>query len=225
MDSQIIMTEDGSPTVFSEHFKATYHSRFGAIQESNHVFIDAGLKHLIARGYNKIKILELGFGTGLNVLLTALTALENRVEVTFTSLDAYPLEQESVEGLNYCNVLDTKDCEELFKYIHALPWNANGKILPIFELTKVHTKFEEFASLAQFDLIYMDAFAPTVQPEFWESPFVDRLFNLTSEGGNLVSYCAKGSFKRALKSAGYQVEMLAGPPGKREMTRAIKPKD
>jgi len=214
---QLILTADGSHTLHNELLGEHYHSIHGAIQESRHVFIEAGLKALDA-GIDPIDILEVGFGTGLNALLTI--AAPGDKTIHYDALEAFPLSEEIFSKLNYGTLVP--DSEKFFKKIHACPWDAPTQITPGFTLTKLSTSLQCFVPYKNYDLIYFDAFAPAVQPEMWTIGIFEKLFSVMKPGGVVVTYCAQGQVKRDLKTVGFTVEGIAGPPGKREMTRGRK---
>jgi tRNA U34 5-methylaminomethyl-2-thiouridine-forming methyltransferase MnmC len=216
-------TADGSPTVYSSFFDATYHSSHGAIQESRHVFIDSGLQHAHSVFPKRIALLEFGFGTGLNALLTAMWHGSAGTSIAYTAMEAFPIETDLALKLPYPEFLHINGTRAIFDTMHLAPWNTKTDISPSFSLTKVKDDFISFPKDDLYDLVYLDAFAPGVHPQFWENPFLESVFNQMTTGGILITYCAKGSFKRALKMAGFDVEALPGPPGKREITRAQKP--
>ncbi|MDX1667648.1 MAG: tRNA (5-methylaminomethyl-2-thiouridine)(34)-methyltransferase MnmD, partial [Saprospiraceae bacterium] len=197
----------------------------GAIRESQHVFIKEGLFYQAMRNKN-IAILETGFGTGLNAWLTLNEAKNRDLQIYYETLEAYPISLETASTLNYQRLLSTKDNDIVspddFLELHRCNWEERVKINDHFEIRKRKEKFEEASLEAAFDLIYFDAFAPRTQPHLWEEPFLSRMYKSLKPEGVLVTYCAKGSFKRALKSLGFAVESPPGPPGKREMTRALK---
>jgi tRNA U34 5-methylaminomethyl-2-thiouridine-forming methyltransferase MnmC len=219
---ELILTADGSHTIKSHLFNATYHSIHGAIQESTHVFIEAGLQYMLQKKTSPIQILEFGFGTGLNALLTALFPNLDEIIIQYTGMEAYPIPVDQIMLLNYPQQLPHPHSKIWFEQIHQNHWGSFERIHPCFELRKVKADFNEWPVDSKYDLIYLDAFSPSVQSTFWENPFLEKLFINMNPGAALLSYCAKGSFKRALKEAGFIVEALPGPPGKREMTRAIK---
>ena len=198
----------------------------GAIRESLHVFIQAGLNQAPATD-TSVAILEMGFGTGLNALLTLMEAEAFKKKIVYTAIELYPLEPEQINTLNYCEQLDRKDLKQVFEILHTSAWEKDISITDHFTLHKSGTdllKFEPPRSGQHFHLIYFDAFAPTVQPQLWTSNVFEKLFALLSPGGLLVTYCSKGDVRRAMQAAGFTVEKLAGPPGKREMVRAWKEK-
>lgn len=213
---QIVLTRDGSHTVFSEKYKSTYHSMHGALSESKHVFIEAGLKYTQGR-FDCLNILEIGFGTGLNALLTYITAVK---PVHYTSIEKDPLPPHIYSNLNYPEFVQCPD--ELFTQLHQAEWNKKITLNHHFSIHKYRSDLLISELTGSFNLIYFDAFAPTSQIEIWNEKILRRIYNLTEKGGVLVSFCAKGDFKRLLKKIGFTVETLPGAPGKREMTRALK---
>lgn len=211
------LTSDGSSTLYSEQFNASYHSVHGAIQESKHVFIHMGWEALPA-DTGPVHILEMGLGTGLNAVLTSLK--NSQRQVYYTALEAYPIQEAAISTLNYGVRLDAAS---QFQQLHDAPWNVEVILQPHFHLTKHHTRLEKFAlPVDTYHLVYYDAFAPVSQPELWQQEVFERLFNSMTESGILVTYCAKGAVRRAMMAAGFTVERVAGPPGKREMLRARK---
>jgi tRNA U34 5-methylaminomethyl-2-thiouridine-forming methyltransferase MnmC len=214
-------TQDGSHSLFSEKYGVSYHSKYGAIQETQHVFINAGLR-LKAIEQKDISILEIGFGTGLNAYMTIFESEKRGLTIDYVGVEAYPVSKEITRQLNYAAQVNEPESQLIFNKIHEIDWDVPHSINAHFRLTKVNKKFEDLDFDAQFDLIYFDAFAPTSQPELWEVPLLTSMFNALKSGGVLVTYCAKGQFKRNLKAVGFTVEAIPGPPGKREMTRAFK---
>jgi tRNA U34 5-methylaminomethyl-2-thiouridine-forming methyltransferase MnmC len=222
MDIKVIISEDGSSTLYLPALNESYHSLHGAIQESEHVFIKSGLEY-IAQSKKNITILEVGFGTGLNVLLTLLAAKKNNLTIDYYSIEAFPLKQEIVEQLNYAEKSGDPSGHPYFLRIHDSPWNRKEQISDNFTLTKIHAKLEEIDILnIKADLVYFDAFAPSKQPEMWSEANFRKIKEAMSSGAMLVSYCASGQFKRTLKFLDFQLESLLGPPGKKEMTRGMK---
>ncbi len=215
---QITKTADGSTTIFIPEMDENYHSHHGAIQEAEHVFIKNGLEYLQKE---KVRIFELGFGTGLNALLTYKRANELSIEVDYFGLEAFPVESELIEGLNYVAQIG-QEFGSVFQGIHSSSWNSKAS-WNNFHLTKIDQKIQELnIEGLQFDLIYFDAFGPRAQDEMWQLPVLEKMAAMLPVGGVLVTYCAQGQFKRHLKSLGFEIERLPGPPGKREMTRATK---
>ncbi len=223
---KIIETGDGSHSVLNLAMHETYHSRHGALQESQHVFIREGLYHWkdTYPDIRELHVFEMGMGTGLNLILTLRDALKNPdISYHYTALEAYPLEASVAAQLNYLVVLDDKPLNSLFQKIHQLEWDEVHELLPNFTLEKRQTCLEDFNSEERtYDLVYYDAFAPNKQPELWTYAVMDQLQQLMKEGAIFVTYSAKGQLKRDLRSLGLKVESLAGPPGKAEMIRATK---
>jgi len=214
-DVYIVTTRDGSDTLYSRSHNATYHSLFGAVGESKHVFIQHGLKTLTDRPSNSI--LEFGFGTGLNAFLAYLFAITSEKQIKYTGIEAYPIDAEIAQKLNYPQYLAFPEEQDIFLRMHL----EVSFISDSFHFTKLpgytHVPADE-----EFDCIFFDAFAPGAQPELWEQSVFDQLYKLTSEGGCLVTYCAQGEARRRMEKAGYKVERIPGPPGKREMLRAVR---
>lgn len=220
---QLIETEDGSHTIYLPLLNERYHSSHGAIQESKHVFIEAGLKSLLnGRVYAPLNILEIGFGTGLNALLTILETGQFGVNVNYTTIEAYPLSNDIVKQLNYAERLNIGKYNRFFDEMHACEWNKTLALLERFSINKMHTALQEAVFDTTYHLVYFDAFSPTVQPEMWTDDVFQKLYNIMQPESCLVTYCAKGEVKRTLKRVGFKVEALQGPPGKREMIRALK---
>jgi tRNA U34 5-methylaminomethyl-2-thiouridine-forming methyltransferase MnmC len=217
---EIIITDDGSTTIFLPEWNECYHSTHGAVNESNHIFIEAGLKYVLSN-QTDIRILEVGFGTGLNAFLTSVTA--KHYTIYYIGLEPYPLNHDEIASLNYPESSGFKKSEDSFKRIHSSPWEKDCLITPNFTLCKTQQKIEE-AILPEnhFNLIYFDAFAPMVQPELWQKSIFEKLYRAMQSGGILVTYSCKGDVKRALKESGFAIEKLPGPTGKREFVRAKK---
>ncbi len=214
---ELKLSEDGSTTLYRSDMDEHYHSIHGAIQESMHVFINAGLHHLTSR---EITVLEMGFGTGLNALLTLLCGRGRKI--SYHALERYPLSPELISKINYPALLGDSDAQKLFDQLHQADWDKTCAITPDFELLKMKQDLLTYHPDTLFDLIYFDAFDPKKQPELWSPEVFQMLGNATKKGGILVTYSAKGSVKRALINAGFEVEKIPGPPGKREMIRAKK---
>jgi tRNA U34 5-methylaminomethyl-2-thiouridine-forming methyltransferase MnmC len=214
----IITTKDGSHTIQVEGSGITYHSVHGAIQESMHVFIDAGLKKWKENNpaANSIRIFEMGFGTGLNALLTTIHAGMN---VYYTSIEKFPLEDTFFHKLNYGSLVDN---EKLFFDLHKAEWSAPVRINDQFTLEKINGELENLDVKQKYDVIFFDAFAPTAQPELWTDEVFSKMYSLLDNDGILVTYCSKGDVQRAMKRSGFRIEKIQGPPGKREMIRAYK---
>jgi tRNA U34 5-methylaminomethyl-2-thiouridine-forming methyltransferase MnmC len=217
---EIITTADGSNSLRDTTLDETYHSVHGAIQESLHVFIENGLMSFIGKLKGEISILEVGFGTGLNALLTMQCARAHRQKVNYTTLEPNPLSEEIWSALNY--PVTVNHANE-YGSIHRSPWQVGTTLDPYFELLKVRTTLQEARPEAgSFDIVYYDAFAPSKQPELWELPMLEKVVATLRPGGVFVTYCAKGQLKRDLRDLQLKVETLPGPPGKKEMVRATK---
>jgi tRNA U34 5-methylaminomethyl-2-thiouridine-forming methyltransferase MnmC len=198
----------------------TYHSRHGAVQESDYVFINKGLNFLATRNrLASISILEVGFGTGLNAWLSLRWAIEKKVLIHYHTLETFPVPEEIWKSLNYSDLRDAAE----FQMLHQSTWQEWNEINPFFKVYKDNKSLQSVSIVsANFDLIYFDAFAPNKQPEMWAYPMLEKVVEAMKLGAVCVTYCAKGQLKRDLKKLGLQVESLPGPPGKREMVRAIK---
>jgi tRNA U34 5-methylaminomethyl-2-thiouridine-forming methyltransferase MnmC len=220
LQNELLDTQDGSHTLLSKKFGVSYHSKYGAIKESQHVFIDAGLKARMLRDKEPISILECGFGTGLNALLAYLCAEQHQRIITYEGVEAFPITLEVASSLNYPQILQVPQAP--FIKMHEVAWNQQQKLSSYFSFQKTLGKFEEQTYEHQFDVLFFDAFAPTAQPELWDLNLLSKAYKALRPGGVLVTYCAKGVVKRTLKAVGFRVETLPGPPGKREMTRGVK---
>ncbi len=220
MKHEIIPTADGSKTLFLPEMQEQYHSVNGAMTESTYVFIEKGF-HFQQK--ETPTIFEIGFGTGLNALLTALEAQKQQRKTTYISIEKYPLEEELLLQLNYGELISA-DAQHLYKKIHQCTWNKATEITSYFSLFKLQADIltvplTEFGS---FDIIYFDAFGPDKQPEMWTPNVFNKIFALCSNDAVLVTYSAKGEVRRQLSAAGFQMERLPGPPGKKQMLRGIK---
>lgn len=218
MNPELKITQDGSHTLYVPSIDEHYHSHFGALTESKHIFINAGLASLSG---DTVSILEVGFGTGLNALLTALHAGDHNTRISYTTLEKYPLDPSVVRQLNYGHLIGSNG-QELFEAIHDAPWGTEVKITEWFSLNKILTDLTTDDPRGMYDLIYYDAFGPDKQPEMWTGEVMGRINAVTRSGSVLVTYSAKGSLKRLLRTFGFEVTLLPGPPGKRVMTRAVK---
>ena len=219
MERKIIQTRDGSKSIYVSELGEQYHSIHGALLEAQHVFLKNGFQ---AMEKDSFAILEMGFGTGLNAFLTF---IENRIaekEVHYTALEAYPLEDDLLSQLDYVKTIGAEKQVEEFRKIHHCAWGGEVSLSGNFKIHKIQAKLQEILFDRAFDLIYFDAFSPRVQPNLWTEEIFVKMNESMNPGGILVTYCAKGSVKRALKAGGFMVESLPGPPGKREMTRAKK---
>ena len=222
MKRSIITTSDGSKTIQIEGWNEQYHSIHGALQEAKHVYINAGLKTFLERQpkQNALTLLEIGFGTGLNALLTALESLNISQEICYHGIEAYPVEAEELQALGYHTLIGSDP--SIFQNIHNCSWHENHKILPHFSIVKRQAFFSDIAEVNAFDVIYFDAFGPRVQPNLWIESIFKKMYEALRPNGLLVTYCAKGSVRRCMQAVGFEVERLPGPPGKREMLRAVK---
>lgn len=221
MQDELLLTSDGSHTILSSRYGVSYHSRFGAVQESLHIFIESALRYK-AMQQNQLSVLEMGFGTGLNALLTLREARRRGLQLDYSTVEAYPISAEQARQLNFIDVLNVPELKEPFLHMHDAPWGEMVPLMDGFTFTKWNCLFEEFQREELFDVIYFDAFAPNTQPELWEIPLLEKMYQALRPGGVLTTYSAKGSVKRNLKAIGFTLESLEGPPGKREMTRAHK---
>ena len=222
MKRTVITTSDGSKTIQIEDWDEQYHSIHGAIQESQHVYVNTGLHHFL-KLYNpkELRILEIGFGTGLNAFLTALESGQQGVEIQYEGVEAYPVKAEELSQLNYASRIAANQ-QHLFDSLHELSWEELHPITSNFLLKKRQQFFSELSDENSFDLIYFDAFGARVQPELWTESIFKSMYRALKNKGVLVTYSAKGSVRRAMQTAGFLVERLEGPPGKREMLRATK---
>lgn len=222
---EIITTADGSKTIHLPDWNENYHSNHGALQEAKHVFMQHGFE-FTAPAVDQIFILEVGFGTGLNAILTLEAAEKFQLKTEYIGVEAFPVSESEIEALNYIDLFEKESLKTNYKQLHTIPWDEKKSISTYFQLEKKETKIEQLALKSNsLDLIYFDAFGPRVQSELWEIPIFESLFKALKTTGVLVTYCAKGQVKRNLKSAGFTIESLPGPPGKREMTRATKPNE
>ena len=215
---QIKSANDGSHTLYRKDIDEHYHSIHGSIQESLHVFINAGLKdYLLKYKKNEINILEVGFGSGLNALLTMENNKDSSCKINYHTIEPFPLEYSLIEQINFKEINPT-----IFLKLHKLNWNEKFLINTNFNFSKEQIKLENFTSKIKFDIIYYDAFGPNSQPEMWNIHLFTKLYSLMNKSGFLVTYCAKGQVRRDLNSVGFKMERLPGPKGKREMLRALK---
>ena len=219
MKREIIITSDGSTSIHLPEWEESYHSRHGAIQEAQHVFINNGLS--LCKGQS-VSVLEIGFGTGLNAFITFLESKKNKQKIDFVGVEGFPISPEEVLQMNYVDQLKANQFESEFKIMHTSDWEENVTISDTFRLTKRKQLFNDINDKDQFDIIYFDAFGYRVQPELWSVEIFTKMFNALKEGGILVTYACRGPIKNAMKEAGFKIEKLAGPPGKREMLRGWK---
>jgi len=220
MDKEFVITEDGSHTIYLPEMDEHYHSTHGAIQESLHIYINRGLLQVTKK---EISILEIGFGTGLNAYLTYAFAETKNLSINYFSIEKYPLHEADYMSLNYPKNI-FPEYGEVFNQMHRSKWDSVIEISPRFSLRKVHADLLsfEFNELPQFDLVYYDAFAPGKQPEMWTDEIIKKVASTVKKDGILVTYCAKGSVRRAFSAAGFQMERIPGPIGKKEILRGKK---
>jgi tRNA U34 5-methylaminomethyl-2-thiouridine-forming methyltransferase MnmC len=222
MGIEIITTSDGSHSLRNDELNETYHSIHGAMQESIHVFIKKGFDHFVETNpeATEINILEIGFGTGLNALLTWQRSLETSHRINYTSLETFPIPTELWSKLNYAS---DEAAQAGFRKLHEAEWNTFVPIEHNFNLRKIEQSLEDITPpVESFDLVYYDAFAPNKQPEMWTLEILSKVSGALKSGGILVTYCAKGQLKRDLKALDLEISTLDGPPGKKEMVRAKK---
>ena len=220
MKRRIIETGDGSKTIQIDDWQEQYHSKHGAVQEAYHVFIKKGLDYLNS---STVNILEIGFGTGLNALITLIESQKRNLTILYTGIEKFPVTQNELEVLDYVSNLDAKKIEGAYQKMHEEKWDEEIRLAEKFTLIKQQKDFKDIKEDNLFNLIYFDAFGPRVQPELWTADIFRIMFDALKSEGVLVTYSAKGSVRRAMQQVGFFVERLEGPPGKREMLRATKP--
>jgi tRNA U34 5-methylaminomethyl-2-thiouridine-forming methyltransferase MnmC len=217
MTNKLVITNDGSHSIFNPEVNETYHSKHGAIVEAEYVFIKNGL---LAEKKKQFNILEVGFGTGLNALLTAQKAQQKKIDIIYHGIELYPVTKENYSQLNFTELIGEEKSKLL--QLHVCNWEEEHLINNFFKLTKKKIAVENYTSKTKFDIIYFDAFSPEKQPELWTVEIFQNMYDLLNENGFLVTYCAKGVVKRTMKAVGFEIIVLDGPPGKRQMTRANK---
>ena len=218
MIHELIKTSDGSTSLYIPQLDETYHSVHGALQETQHVFIKNGLQLF---EHQSISILEIGFGTGLNALVTYKEHKVLQLNIHYETVEAYPISWEEASQMNFSEVL-SPTLSPIFEQMHCCPWDETVALSPIFSFKKRLQRFETINDVDSFDLIYFDAFGAQVQPELWQEAIFQQMYTALKRGGYLVTYAAKGSVRRAMQACGFIVERLPGPPMKREMLRAHK---
>ena len=217
MSLEIITTEDGSSSIINKNLNECYHSTSGAINESKHIFIENGL---LACKKKILNTLEVGFGTGLNALLTQIICDKNKTINNYHSIENLPILSKDYLALNYCKQLNIKD--DNFIKMHNSSWGEKITISKYFSLLKINIDLQTFNPTTKYDLIYFDAFSPNKKPELWTYNIFKKLYKNLNNNGILITYCAKGAFKRTLKEIGFEVSSIDGPIGKREITQAKK---
>lgn len=220
MKHEIIITKDGSTSIYIPEWDETYHSKFGAIQEAKHVFIKNGLA--LFEDVLEISILEIGFGTGLNAFITMLEAEHRQIKVNYVAVEAYPVAFEDIVQLNYATQLEVPNRQADFEQLHKLPWEETIEVTPYFTLTKRKQFFNDITDENTFDLIYFDAFGYNVQPELWNEVIFEKMYDALKIKGILTTYACRTTIKNAMQYAGFETKKLPGAPGKREMLRALK---
>lgn len=227
MERKLILTGDGSHSISVPDLNVAYHSIHGAIQESMHVFINAGFyafgRPTQMERPEPYKIFEMGFGTGLNTLLTLIEAEKIKTKIYYETVELHPLTAQELSELNYCDQLHRGDLQHSFETLHHCEWELEIPITENFIFKKRKIGLINYSTTRLFDLIYFDAFAPAAQPELWTKEVFDKIYSMLLPGGILITYCSKGDVRRAMVAAGFKVEKLPGPPHKREMIRAVTP--
>ncbi|PHX62302.1 MAG: SAM-dependent methyltransferase [Flavobacteriales bacterium] len=220
MKHEIIITKDGSTSIYIPEWDETYHSRFGAIQEAYHVFIKNGLD--LFDTVSEISILEIGFGTGLNAFITMLEAEKRKIKINYVGVEAYPVAFDEIVQLNYVSQLEVPNRQADFEQLHTLTWEETIEVTPNFTLTKRQQFFSDITDENTFDLIYFDAFGFNVQPELWNEAIFEKMHRAIKSKGILTTYACRTTIKNAMQHAGFETKKLPGAPGKREMLRALK---
>lgn len=219
MQREIQLTGDGSHTIAIPEMKVTYHSHHGAVGESMHVYIEAGLMPLMNAAPLSIRILEIGFGTGLNALLSLREAMSRQIPVHYTAIEPYPLSADEISHLNHGQLLFMQD---IFMQLHNAVWEEDVIINDFFTLRKIKCTISELEPIVAINCIYFDAFSPTFQPELWTVAVFEKMYHCLQPGGQLITYSSKSIVRRGMESAGFSVKKIPGPWGKREMVRAEK---
>lgn len=219
MKRVVVHTADGSTSIHLPELNESYHSKHGAIQEAQHVFIKNGLDLFQNQ---TISILEIGFGTGLNAFITLLESPKRQLIIQYTGVEAYPVLTEEWQDMNYVTELQADAQAPLFDQMHSCAWEQLISLSPSFSICKRQQRIQDIADEGTFNLIYFDAFGYRVQPELWSDEIFRKMYAALKPNGVLVTYAATGAVRRSMLAAGFTVEKLAGPPGKREMLRATK---
>jgi tRNA U34 5-methylaminomethyl-2-thiouridine-forming methyltransferase MnmC len=218
LKKEIIITKDGSTSLYIPELNETYHSKHGAIQEAKHVFIKNGLDAF----NNNCSVLEIGFGTGLNAFITFLEAEKRDIAINYVGVEAYPVSIEEAMKMNYVEELNAENYLSIFQTMHQCKWEEKIHLSSKFSLTKQNQKFQDIINENSYDLIYFDAFGFSVQPELWSEIIFKKMYNALKADGVLVTYACRTVIKAAMIQAGFTIEKLAGAPGKREMLRGKK---
>lgn len=221
MNRKIIVTADNSKSLLIPEMNETYHSIHGAKNESEHIFIQTGLKPQLTNA--EVRILEMGFGTGLNALLTLAYTNDKTTPIIYDTFEKYPIDLETIVEIDHPGQTNLEQFRQQFDSLHTLPWNESKQITSNFNFSKFDGDFLN-AKLKRdyYTLIYYDAFAPQFQPDLWDYPQMQKLYDTLQNSGALVTYCAQGQFRRNLRQAGFTVHKVPGPKGKREITLATK---
>ncbi len=224
MKRNIVLTADGSTTIQIPEWAEQYHSMHGAVHEARHVFLQMGIDYWLAKntGSQTLSILEIGFGTGLNALLSLIHLQDRDIQAIYEGVEKFPVSLVEVNQLNYIDQLDATNLTAIFDEMHSSSWEQTIPLSRNFTLKKRRQDFYDIGDKSQHDVIFFDAFGARVQPELWEEPIFQKMFDALEPGGILVTYAAKGSVRRAMQAVGFIVERLPGPPGKREMLRGSK---
>lgn len=222
-ERRVIQTNDGSSSVIDSFLNASFHSVHGALTESNHVYINSGLSQF-QNSLEPIRIFEFGFGTGLNTFLSFIYGHKHAISIAYTAIDSHILENDLVSQLDYPKHPLLLPYSDSFFLIHQQDWNQTMQLSHGFSLHKIKSDWNAYVpdEINVYDLVFFDAFGPEVQPELWDINSLQKIYSMMKPGGILCTYCAKGSVKRLLKQIGFGLESLPGPPGKREISRAIK---
>lgn len=220
MKREVKLTGDGSKTIYIPDLDENYHSNHGAFNEAMHIFIEQGIRSFPLD--KSLRIFEMGFGTGLNAFLALIESKTLGYKIQYVGIEAFPVEEMLVNEMDYCSFLNWENTQD-FKQLHFLSWDENHKIADNFSFKKIHQKIENYIpEKEQFDVVFFDAFGPKAQAEMWYPLVLEKMYTMLKPGGFLVTYCAQGQVKRDLKAIGFDVVSLPGPPGKREMTKAVK---
>lgn len=221
MKRDLKITADGSSSLYSTHYKELYHSKYGAIKEARHIFLRNALDVFSCK--EKIDIIEMGYGTGLNAFLSFLQGRKKPYKIHYTGIEKHPLNQYEWEMLNYLSELNAESYKDVYCKFFSSPWGVPVEISSDFLLTKLEEDLVDFRSKKRFDIVYFDAFSPEAQAELWSEAVFTKLYDMMSHGGLLVTYCSKTQVRRRLQASGFIVKKQMGPPGKREIVQAFKP--